>query len=233
MPDSKPSRLPKLTADSLQPYVAAAIENAIALIQEATLLLKAGHKARTYFLAVAAIEEIGKAILAFDGQGRKLNDPAVVTTLLNAMNDHGAKIRAAFTGFIYSNPRRNLMPAVDLIIALKNGREPAMYTDLRADLTIQVPSTVVSLPNAESCVRLANDCLRSAEAHLAKTVPENRSAAENQIYALKEKQFRDILNTEDFWWFYIDQRESGTKDFAEAALAYRNEFILKSRKFQS
>jgi len=68
-----------LTPELLREYSGAALDNASELLAEATLLLQHGHRARSYFLAVASIEETGKALMAFDGQGRNLADPVVVT----------------------------------------------------------------------------------------------------------------------------------------------------------
>ncbi|WP_282029502.1 AbiV family abortive infection protein [Paracoccus marcusii] len=87
----------------LQHYSEAALRNADDLIAEATLLRDHDHMARAYFLAVACIEEAGKALLAFDSQNRDLSDPAVCTKLKRSMENHGDKInyalnRAEFAG---------------------------------------------------------------------------------------------------------------------------------------
>jgi len=66
-----------LTPELLQQYHEAALANARALLEEAALLLRYGHHARAYFLAVATIEETGKAVQAFDSMGRNLKDSAV------------------------------------------------------------------------------------------------------------------------------------------------------------
>jgi AbiV family abortive infection protein len=83
---------PGLTSDLLRDYGLAALANASELMAEATLLHDHGHFARAYFLAVAAIEETGKAFIAFDGRGRKLLDPAVASKLKRALEDHRSKI---------------------------------------------------------------------------------------------------------------------------------------------
>ena len=66
---------PKMTADLLRAYSEAALRNADELLVEASLLRDHGHMARAYFLAVACIEEAGKALHAFDAQNRNLSDP--------------------------------------------------------------------------------------------------------------------------------------------------------------
>ncbi len=60
----KPTRTYPITLESLTAYQQSAMRNAVALAEEAQLLYEAGHDARTYFLAEAAIEEAGKAAKA-------------------------------------------------------------------------------------------------------------------------------------------------------------------------
>ena len=75
--------LPKLTTTLLRFYSEAALRNAEELLTEASLLCHHDHMARAYFLAVACVEEAGKALLAFDAQNRNLSDPVVSTKLKN------------------------------------------------------------------------------------------------------------------------------------------------------
>lgn len=84
------------TADMLKEYESAAIRNAEQLHLEAVLLQKNGHHARGYFLAVASIEETGKAALAFKGRGRNLDAPNVIRKLNLDFQDHRSKISGAF-----------------------------------------------------------------------------------------------------------------------------------------
>lgn len=224
-----------LTTDLLRAYCEVALTNANELVQEASLLYANGHRARAYFLAIAAIEETGKGLLAFDAQGRNIADSAVSTRLRRAMEDHSLKIAAAFMGWLRASPnvRDQIMPAVDLIIHLKRGREPSMYTNIHPDgLTIQVPSEMVRDAAARDCVRLSTDCLAHARKHVAEKVPERRTRAEDQLFAMKTGEFQKIANTEDFWWYYIAQLESGRKDFSEAVVQYRTEYFLKGRQFE-
>lgn len=83
--------LPELTTELLQSYSEAALNNADELIIEAELLHDHKHIARAYFLAVASIEEGGKALLAFDSKNRNLSDPAVRIKLKRSMENHGQK----------------------------------------------------------------------------------------------------------------------------------------------
>ena len=53
----------RFTVELLREYSVASLNNAEELIEEASLLYERNHIARAYFLAVASIEEIGKALL--------------------------------------------------------------------------------------------------------------------------------------------------------------------------
>jgi AbiV family abortive infection protein len=101
--------MPKLTTALLRSYSEAALCNADELLVEASLLRDHGHEARAYFLAVACIEEAGKALLAFDAQNRNLSDPAVCTRLKAAMESHAQKINYALSmGVEQPRPARSV-----------------------------------------------------------------------------------------------------------------------------
>lgn len=225
-----------LTAALLRDYSKAALENAQALLDEAAVLLRHGHRARTYFLAVASIEETGKAFLAFDGRGRNLSDPAVETKLRRSLESHPSKINAAFAAWLMASPnvRDSVMPAIDLIIALTHGREPSMYTDIDPVTgQIQRPSNVIRDVAAKDSVRLAAKCLGYAKVHIDKDAPTSRTQAEDQLFSMKSAHLQQILNTEDFWWFYIAEMQSGKVDFAASVGAYRRDYALKDRRFRA
>lgn len=224
----------RFTVDLLREYSAAALQNADDLLEEAALLYANGHAARTYFLAVASIEETGKALQAFDAQGRNLSDSAVTAKLRRAMEDHSQKITAAFTAMLQASPniREAVMPAVELMINLKRGREPSMYTDiLYKESKLKVPRAMVRDVAARDCVRLARDCLTHARRHIEKQKPQARSRAEDQLFAMRSSQFQSMANTEGFWWYYISQLESGSQDFAAAAVTYQRDFVSKGKTF--
>src|SRR5687767_13225757 len=121
-----------VTRQSLNLLVAASLENAKSLIAEAELLLDHLHFARAYFLAIAAIEEVGKAIIAFEGQGRNLSDRAVESKLIRSIFDHKSKITSAFVGSLKTTEPGSIEEAIEaatgLMTELRVGREPAMYT---------------------------------------------------------------------------------------------------------
>ncbi len=226
----------RFTVDLLRKYSTAALRNASELVEEASLLYAHGHMARAYFLAVASIEETGKALQAFDAQGRNLADSAVTVKLKRAMEDHSQKITAAFTAWILATPnvREEVMPTVNLMIHLKRGREPSMYTEIRFDLSkVQVPTTMVRKVAANDCIRLAKSCLAHTEKHIAEKTPEPRTRAQDQLFAMKSGQFQKIANIEDFWWYYIAQLESGNQDLAQAVIQYQKQYVMKGQRFKA
>ena len=94
----------KYSRELLRDHSLAALANASELVSEALVLHKHSHFARAYFLAVASIEETGKAFLAFDGQGRYFADSGVASKLKHAMEDHSQKITSAFTAWLVATP---------------------------------------------------------------------------------------------------------------------------------
>ena len=92
-----------LTTALLRQYCDAALINAQNILNEANLLLQNNHFTSAYFLAVAAIEEIGKSVQAFDGMGRNLKDSAVSNKLKLQFEDHSQKITAAFIPWLMAS----------------------------------------------------------------------------------------------------------------------------------
>ena len=117
------SHLPNLTPSLLRSYSEAALRNADELLAEASLLRDHDHFARAYFLAVACVEEAGKAMLAFDAQNRNLSDPGVCTKLKKSMESHGEKANYALSSWALSSsdPHEALKVACDLIIEFSMG----------------------------------------------------------------------------------------------------------------
>ena len=217
---------------SLRDLTEAALENAKMLLQEASLLHEQQHHSRAYFLAVASIEETGKAAIAHDAQGRNLQDQAVRSKVERMLTDHASKIRSAFVGFLTADPRKNAEPAVALIVQLQRGREPSMYTEMRQDGTIYKPADSVSHSNSLDCIRLADRCWKSVENHVHNTTPRTSSAIEDRFFALKSGESSKIMGRSDFWWYHISRMEAGQKDLAESVISYRHNYLLAGREFE-
>lgn len=226
----------RYTPDLLNKYASAAFDNAKNLINEAQLLLNHGHLGRAYFLAVAAIEEIGKSFIAFDARGRNLEDSAVTAKIRNSFESHTDKINAAFLASIFSHEdlRSELQGIIDLMIALKYGREPSMYTDINYETgQIKSPEDLVREKAAKDCIRLARHCYYKTIEHQQTVPPTQRSAHEDALYAMKSKKTNDLFKNEDFWWFLIANMEAGENDFSKSVVLYQREYLNKGRKFKT
>lgn len=202
----------KWTMSLLKAYSEATARNAQELLQEACLLRDHNHMARAYFLAVSCVEETGKALLVFDAQLRNLSDPAVCKKMQSSMENHGQKINYALGVWAINSPdpRASVKVALDLIIELKYGREPSMYTDLSSEpLRVQTPRDIVRSDAARDCVRLAEHCLAYALTHIQDNKPAEFSKAQNNIFTMKSAKYREIANTENFWWYYLSCMEGG------------------------
>ncbi|WP_077732556.1 MULTISPECIES: AbiV family abortive infection protein [Methylocaldum] len=225
----------KFSPTLLRDYSLAALANARELVSEALILYKHGCFARAYFLAVASIEETGKAFLAFDGQGRNLSDSAVASKLKRTMEDHSQKITSAFSAYLLVHPsaREAVMPAIKVIVDLKYGREPAMYTDIRPDSsTIQIPVAVVRENAALDCIKLATECLAHTQVYISVKTPEAKTRAEDQVFAMKPREYQTVMKTEDFWWYYVAEMEAGRKDWAEAVVTYQDKYAKRGILFE-
>ncbi len=226
---------PKLTADLLRAYSEAALRNADELLVEASLLRDHDHMARAYFLAVSCIEEAGKALQAFDAQNRNLSDPAVCTKLKTGLENHAQKINYALGRWALasSDPRAALKVALDLIMHLKRGREPSMYSDLRANPdSARTPREIVRPDAARDCVRLAESCLAQAHRHVRELTPTNFTPAQDRLFTMKSAKFQGMLNTEDFWRYFLSRMEAGHQDIAEAVTQYERDHIKTGKPFR-
>jgi len=224
----------RFSLDALKKYSGAALRNAKALLDESHLLLKNGHFARAYFLAVSSIEEIGKAAQTFAAQGRDLSDLGVTAKLVRSTESHSEKISAAFVAWINAgdNVRESLMAAVDLMIDLKRGREPAMYSVVnRISGELFEPKDVVRPRAAHDCVKIAVSCLAHTRTQLTDQDPVEFTVAQDKMYAMNSGKVNKLFNNEDFWWFFIDCLEKDKKDLAEAVIEYQTSFVAKKRLF--
>lgn len=224
-----------MSAQLLRSYSQAALLNADELLVEAALLRDHGHNARAYFLAVACVEESGKALLAFDSQNRNLSDPAVCTKLKVTMENHASKLNYALGRWAMASPdpRGALKLALDLISHLKHGREPSMYSDVSETHPdqAQTPREVVSTRAAQDAVKLAAGCLAHAHRHVAEAKPIKPTPSQDRIFTMKAAKFQEVLSTKDFLLYYVARLEAGLQDIAEAVLAYERDHIKTGRPF--
>ena len=132
-----------------------------------------------------------------------------------------------------TNIREDVMPAIDLIIALQHGREPSMYTDIWFDVSeIKKPVKLVRETAAGVCIKLAQTCLGHTRKYIAEHNPPVASRAEDEFFAMKSKQVASLVNTADFWWYYIAEYENGNDNVSEAVSRYRVKYLNKGRLFR-
>lgn len=214
----------ELSKQTLLKLSVASLDNATALVEEADTLLSAEHFARAYFLAIAAIEEVGKSVLAFGAAGRNLADRQVLKKTWNNLLDHKSKIIAAFGPSLSLTQRENMKDALDTSLALmgnlRRGREPSMYTGVLADSSIQSPKDLVRPIAARDAVRLARHCLARAKEHSAKSEPAATTAASDFFYTLSSSKIQEIISQEKFSLFYLERTKDGNFSLEEAVYAF-------------
>ena len=118
------------------------------------------------------------------------------------------------------------------MIALKRGREPALYSVVnRISGELFEPNDVVRPTAARDCVKIAVNCLGHTQTQLTEQDPVEFTAAQDKMYAMKSGTVNNLLNNEDFWWYFIGCLERDEKDLAEAVIEYQTHYVAKSRLF--
>ncbi len=214
----------QLNKSSLMALSKAALENAEMLFAEADALLTNGHLSRAYFLAVACIEEIGKASLAFNAAGRDLTNPQVAKAARNKLLDHKSKILAGFGPSLHLTQKPEMAEALEatleLVGDLRRGREPSMYTEVLADGSVRSPRDIVRPEAARDSVSLAKHCLERGKAHLLGNEPPQASIANDFFYVQPVTRIKEIMEHPDFSDFYIRRIEEGDVSLEEALYAF-------------
>lgn len=222
-----------LTPELLQQYHEAALANARALLEEAALLLRYGHHARAYFLAVATIEETGKAVQAFDSMGRNLKDSAVATQVKGQFADHAQKIRMAFLPWLQAtqlSPEK-LEWAANIMVDLQHGRQPSMYTDIHVEgPRVITPATSIRQVAAEDCVRLARDVLMNARLYVTQAHPKVTTRTQDALFAMRTAWLK-MAQTKDFWEYYRSRAQAGDRAIETAATQYHKDYFSKGLQF--
>jgi len=223
-----------LTDKLLVSYRDAALDNSRQLIDEAQLLFSKEHYARTYFLALASIEETGKAHILFDAMGRNLNDPGLCKKIKKKIEMHSDKITSAFVSWLLKseNKEEAVKEYMDISVHLKRGREKSMYTDVKSNtLGLSKPSEVVRQIAAKDCMHIAVNCLHHTETYIKRNEPRKTSKFEDKLYCINTDKITKMWNTEDFWKYYIAQMRQGNSDYPMASVKYHDEYFSKSKTF--
>jgi AbiV family abortive infection protein len=224
----------KLTLALLGQFRDASLLNADSLLEEAALLSAHQHHARAYFLSVSSIEEAGKAVQAFEGLGRNLQDCAVEQKLKLQFESHSEKMTAAFLPWLRAtaNVREVLTDREELMATLKFGREASMYTDINAERAmVTTPQMQISPESAASCVRLARNVLSHVMPYAQQPQPAEATTVQDAFFVLKPATFRKIFNEADFWEYYLLQREQENTTFEDAVTEYKRCYLDQGKVF--
>jgi len=224
-----------LNFEFLDSYQKAAIDNADSILDEAKLLLSNNHYARAYFLAVASIEETGKAFMAFSSKGRNLNNVALHKKLKEMFENHSQKIRSAFVGWLTESKdqKEALEAMIDLMIHLKRGREKSMYVDARNDNTVTIPSQLVRPIAAKHSTEIAENCLLFTRKFLLEREPYKTSPFDDKLLCIKNGTIQALFSENDFGEYLLHRlKTDGQKfNFSEYIVTYHDAYYCRGRKF--
>lgn len=232
---SKKNRGYQLTTALLRGYRKAAVDNARELLYEATLLLRNNHFARGYFLSVTAVEEIGKAVQAFDALGRNVSDPEVSVRVRLNFEDYPKRIIAAAFPLMQMAPelRADVVPFFEMLIESKRSSEPALYMGIDPhSARITSPNALVSPYKAERTRRLAQLIFDYAAPHVMDSPPKLRTRAEDEFFAMKSAVLVSMTHNADFWQYYASVMKNGDVAFEAAVSDYSKKYVARDRKFR-
>ena len=225
-----------LTQGHLEKYMKAALANSQQLIDEAKLLASHKHYARAYFLAIASIEESGKAHTAFEAKGRNLNDPGICKNIKAKFEDHSTKITSGFAAWIQasSSPREAIDASIKLMVDLKYGREKSMYVDVIEDTNeISRPDNQVRPKAANDSIEIAINCLHHTRKYIKLAIPTTKTSSQDKFFCINQNTLTKMMNTRDFWEFYLSELESGKITLEKAAVTYHDNYYKKKKYFQA
>ncbi len=197
-----------------------AIDNARMLLHEATLLLEHHHHARAALLARVAIEEVGRAVQAFDALGRNVSDEAVAMRVKLNLADATKRMNAAVFPLLLEEPQRRdeVMAQIgDLIEAGAGEREPMLYTGVDA-LTgrVTTPGGTIGPAAAARRVALAKDIFARGEPMVLFTPPKLRTRDEDRAFALRPGELLAVRQGVEAWEVYIENIRAGDARFDSA-----------------
>jgi len=224
-----------ITKDLLKKYYNSSLTNSKGLIREADILQFKNCYARSYFLSCSSIEECGKALLAFNGLGRNLDDPAIQTTLKKNFEDHSSKNLIGLVSI--TNFTKISKEYLDFIlktsVSLQEGREKSLYADILEDGQVTIPNEVVSEKNSSDTLRLAQLIFENTENYIKTTKPRIYSSFEDKFFSLPLQKMINMFNEYDFWEYVLDQLKSNMKfDFMKYAVKYWELYFNKNKKFK-
>jgi len=231
---SKKSSNYSLTSTLLKGFRKAAVDNARELQYEAALLLSNNHYSRAYFLASACIEEIGKAVQAFDALGRNVRDPEVSTRVRLNFQDYSKKVAAAAFPWLLNDPncRDEVSAFIESLIESKNASEPALFVGIEPQgMKLHAPSADVTKESAEECVQMARNIFAHASLHVLDAHQKVRTKAEDDFFVMKPSSILNVSSGADFWQYYIACMKSGDSAFEAALMDYTQKYLAKNERY--
>ena len=222
----------QLTKKILSEYHFSALKNARSLVSEAKVLFDNKFYARGYFLACASIEEVGKAFILHNAQGRNLNDGAVQNVIKNNIENHSSKITSAFFSwnFLDGIEKERLLTLIDLAINIKNGREPSMYVDISPESKTISPLDVVGEVNAKDIIDVATTCLEKTIEYTSTNSPQETSTFDDKFYCMSQSLRDKIMNSEDFSKYLLDNMTEHF-NFAKTIVNYNESYYQKDKAY--
>ena len=233
---SKKSSSYSLTSTLLKGFRKSTIENARELQYEAVLLLANNHYSRAYFLAATCIEEVGKAVQAFDALGRNVRDPEVSTRVRLNFQDYPKKVAAAAFPWLLNDPdcRDEVTAFIDSLIELKNASEPALFVGIEPQgMKLHMPSADITKESAQQCVQMARSIFAHASIHVLDGHHKVRTKAEDDFFVMKPSSVLTVSSGTDFWQYYIACMKSGDSAFEAALMDYTQKYLAKNEKYKS
>ena len=223
-----------LTENHLENYMKSSLTNSKQLIDEARLLASNRHYARAYFLAIASIEESGKAHTAFEAKGRNLNNPGICKNIKAKFENHSNKITSGFAAWIQasSSPREAIEASIELIVDLKYGREKSMYVDVIEDTNkISSPDNQIRPKAANDSIEIAINCLHHTEKYIKSNIPTTKTSFQDKFFCINQNTLTKMMNNRDFWEFYLSELGSGKMTLEKAAVTYHDNYYKKVKYF--
>jgi len=98
-------------------------------------------------------------------------------------------------------------------------------------LDLSKPNEVVRPVAARDCMHIAVNYLHHTEQHIKNNTPRKTSKFEDKLYCLTTDKITKMMNTEDFWEYYIDQLKQGNNDHAMTSVKYYDEYFSKNKTF--
>jgi len=221
----------------LTEYENAALENAQQILDDAKILLKHKSFARAYFLAVASIEETGKAYFAFSCKNRNLTNDALKKKIKEIFENHSQKIGSAFIGWKArsSDQKESVKAALELIFHLGIGREKSMYVDANPDNSVSIPMRVLRPVAATDSVKVAENCLYHTKQYLSSNQPPQFTTYDDKFFCLKKDKINEMFKMEDFSKYLLAELEKAKLpfNFTKLVVTYHDKYFSKRIRFES